>query len=56
MTQEELGARAGVTRQTIISIEKGNYNPSVGMALRLAAVFGVTVEDLFQLEDGDKDA
>jgi len=49
MTQEELADRVGVTRQTIISIEKGRYNPSVELALRLARAFGVSVEDLFQL-------
>ena len=49
-TQEELGTRVGVTRQTIISIERGKYNPSVGLALKIAAVFGVTVEELFEIE------
>lgn len=49
MTQQELADRVGVTRQTIVSIEKGNYNPSVELALRLAKVFGVSVESLFQL-------
>ncbi len=52
MTQEDLALRVEVTRQTIFAIEKGNYNPSVGLALRLAAVFGVSVEALFQLEEG----
>lgn len=56
MTQEELADRVGATRQTILAIEKGNYNPSVGLALRLAAVFGVAVEAIFQLEEGDGDA
>jgi putative transcriptional regulator len=56
MTQEELAARVGVTRQTILAIEKGNYSPSVGLALRLAGVLGVTVEALFQLDDGGDDA
>lgn len=56
VTQEELAERVGVTRQTIISIEKGRYNPSVGLALRLADVFGVSVEDLFQLDTEDGDA
>lgn len=55
MTQEDLAARAGSTRQTILAIEKGNYNPSVGLALRLAAALGATVEDLFQLDDGGCD-
>ena len=53
-TQQELADRVGVTRQTVVSIEKGNYSPSVALALALAEVFGVRVEDLFQLGgDGD---
>lgn len=52
MTQQELADRVGVTRQTILSIEKGKYNPSVGLALRLALTFGVAVEELFELEKG----
>ncbi len=55
MTQQDLAERVGVTRQTILSIEKGNYNPSVGLAIRLARVFGVRVEDLFQLAEGVAD-
>jgi len=51
MTQQELADRVGSTRQTIFSIEKGRYNPSVGLALRLAAALGVKVEDLFELEE-----
>ncbi len=56
MTQQELADRVGVTRQTILSIEKGKYNPSVGLALRLAETFGVPVEQLFALdrETGDE--
>lgn len=45
----------GVTRQTIISIEGGKYNPSVGLALRLAEAFGVPVEELFQIDRGEFD-
>jgi putative transcriptional regulator len=48
MTQEELGQRAGVTRQTIIALEAGKYIPSLLLAFKLAAVFGVKVEDVFQ--------
>ena len=51
LTQQELAERVGVTRQTILSIEKGNYNPSVELALRLARVLGTTVERLFALDD-----
>ncbi len=50
MTQQELAARVGVTRQTILSIERGRYNPSVGLALRLAGSFGVPVERLFEID------
>lgn len=50
MTQQELADRVGVTRQTILSIERGRYNPSVGLALRIAAVFGVPVEALFEID------
>lgn len=53
-TQEALAERVGVTRQTIISIEGGRYNPSVGLALRLARALGVPVEELFRFA-GDKE-
>jgi putative transcriptional regulator len=53
MTQQELAERVGVTRQTILSIEKGKYAPTIGLALQLAQVFGVSVEKLFQLEEGE---
>ncbi len=48
-TQEELAIKAGVTRQTIIAIEKGNYAPSVALALKLAKLLHTTVETLFRL-------
>ena len=48
-TQEELAQAVGVTRQTIIAMEKGNYTPSVTLALKLARFFHTTVEDLFQI-------
>jgi len=51
MTQQELADLVGVTRQTIHAIEKGRYNPSVGLALSLARVFDVGVEELFQLDE-----
>ena len=47
MTQEELAQKVGVTRQTIIAIEKGNYTPSVLLALKLSKVFKLPVEKLF---------
>ncbi len=54
MTQQQLAERVGVTRQTIISIERGRYRPSVELALRLARVFGVPVEKLFELSDKER--
>ena len=53
MTQQELADRMGVTRQTILSIEKGKYTPSVALALCLAEVLDVSVETLFQLNKGE---
>lgn len=49
MTQEELSSRVGVTRQTIIALEKGNYVPSVLLALRIAKVFKLAVEKVFSI-------
>ena len=49
LTQEELATRLAITRQTVISIEKGNYTPSVLLALKIAAVFKVSVEDIFSI-------
>ena len=50
LTQEELAQRADVSRQTIIAIEKGNYTPSVHLALKLAKIFSKPVESLFEIE------
>lgn len=47
VTQEELAEALGVTRQTVIAIEKGNYTPSVALALDLAKFFKCSVEDIF---------
>ncbi len=49
MTQEELAGKVGVTRQTIIAIEKGNYTPSVLLALKIAEVFRTSVESIFKI-------
>ena len=49
MTQEELANTVGVARQTIIAIEKGRYNPSVALAIKIARAFGVSVEDVFSI-------
>jgi putative transcriptional regulator len=47
MTQEELAEKAGVTRQTIISIESERYSPSLELAFKLAKIFNTTIEDIF---------
>jgi putative transcriptional regulator len=49
LTQEQLAEKAGVTRQTIIAIEKGNYAPSVVLALKLGHILKVSVEHLFRI-------
>jgi putative transcriptional regulator len=51
ITQEELANALGVSRQTILAIEHGKFNPSVVMALRLARFFGARVEDIFILKE-----
>ncbi|MBI5647814.1 MAG: helix-turn-helix transcriptional regulator [Ignavibacteriae bacterium] len=53
LSQQQLADMVGVSRQTIIAIERGDYNLSVKLALLLAAKLGVTVEELFSLEDKD---
>ena len=50
MTQEELGKMVDVTRQTIISIEKGNYVPSVLLALKISQCFQLPLEKVFRYE------
>ncbi len=50
MTQEELAAQAGVSRQTIISIESGRYNPSIMLAYKIARHFGLPIEEVFLCE------
>ena len=47
LTQEDLAKKIGVTRQTILAIEKGRYVPSLDLAFRIARHFGVTVEEIF---------
>jgi putative transcriptional regulator len=46
-TQQELASRVDVSRQTIISLESGRYNPSILLAFRLASLFKLKIEDLF---------
>ena len=53
LSQQQLADMVGVSRQTIVSIERGDYAPSVKLALLLAETLGATVEALFVLEDKD---
>jgi putative transcriptional regulator len=54
MTQAELADRIGVTRQTVIAIEKGRYSPSLEMAFQIARVFGVPLDKVFQYVDEEE--
>lgn len=47
MTQQQLADHVGVTRQTIVAIEKGKYSPTLELAFRISAVFRVPLEDVF---------
>lgn len=50
MTQEQLADKAGVTRQTIVAVEKGKYTPSLELAFRISLVFNVPLEAVFFIE------
>ncbi len=54
MTQQELSDQCGCTRQTIIALEKEKYVPSLVLAIKIANVFGKTVDEVFQLQDEGK--
>ncbi len=53
VNQQEMGRLAGVSRQTISQIERGDYSPSVTLALKLAKLCGVTVEDIFTYQEDE---
>ena len=55
VNQQEMGKLAGVSRQTISQIERGDYSPSVTLALKLAKLCNVTVEDIFQYVEDETD-
>ncbi|WP_018665421.1 helix-turn-helix transcriptional regulator [Heyndrickxia acidiproducens] len=52
-SQEKIAEKLGVSRQTIISIEKGKYNPSLPLAMMIANIFETNVEDVFFMEEKD---
>ena len=53
LSQDKLAEKLGVSRQTIISIEKGRYNPSLPLAMTIAEIFQTSVESIFILEEED---
>ena len=53
MTQQQLAQHVGVTRQTVNAIELGKYSPSLEVAFRIAAVFGVPLEQVFEYDGGE---
>lgn len=53
LRQDELGEALGVSRQTVISIEKGKYNPSITLAFKITRFFGTTIEEIF-IYEGDE--
>ena len=54
--QEDLAQALGVSRQTVISLEKGKYNPSLALAFKLARYFNLSIEDIFEDSDDCPDA
>lgn len=54
MTQEQLAREIGVTRATVAAIERGDYNPSLELAFRLARFFGRNIEAIFSIEEGER--
>lgn len=54
--QEDLAQALGISRQTVISLEKGKYNPSLALAFKLARYFNLSIEDIFDDSDDCPDA
>ena len=54
VNQTEMGNLVGVSRQTISQIERGDYSPSVTLALKIAKVLNVSVEEIFSYEEGEE--
>ena len=55
VNQQEMGVLAGVSRQTISQIERGDYSPSVTLALKIAKICNVSLEDIFSYEEDEND-
>ena len=54
MTQQDLADKTGVTRQTMVAIEKGKYSPTLELAFRIARVFNTPLEEVFSYQPPDK--
>ena len=54
-TQEELSQRVDVSRQSIVAIETGKYNPSLKLAFKIAQQFDCSIEEVFLFDEGDED-
>ncbi|MFS0638220.1 helix-turn-helix transcriptional regulator [Mesobacillus foraminis] len=54
MTQQQLADKVGVTRQTIVALEKGNYSPSLELAFRIAHTFNLPLEEIFYYGENTK--
>jgi len=54
ITQDELALRLGVSRQTVISLEKGHYDPSIKLAFKIAQEFHLKIEDVFTYEEEEE--
>ena len=55
VNQQEMGRLVGTSRQTISQIERGDYSPSVTLALKIAKICGVKVEDIFDYQEDEED-
>ena len=55
LSQDELAEAVGVSRQTISAIEKGDYNPTIHLCIRICKVLGKTLDDLFWIEEETQD-
>ena len=55
LTQEQLADKIGISRQTVIAIERDKYLPSLGLAFKIARLFKVKVEDIFSYEEKEDD-
>lgn len=51
LTQDDLALKLGVSRQTIISLENGKYNPSINLAFKISKMFGIIIEEIFIFEE-----